>query len=94
MHSDLTSGLRLPAYTAFVVVVGTIDDPEEVVYLFKDDGYPDAISPISFTNLNDYITNGYYILARLYVDKVNQTSTLIYNNPNRDSPRLDFHTLA
>ena len=94
MHSDLTSGLRLPAYTAFAVVQGTIDSPEEVVYLYKDDSEPDGVTATSFTSLADFQNNGYYIVARLYIDNVNNTSYLIYNNPNKGTARLDFHTNA
>ena len=92
MHSDLTSGLRLPAYTAFAVVQGTIDDPEEVVYLFRDESENQAVASIGYTNLTDFLNNGYFIVARLYVDKVNNTSYLVYNNPNKDTSRIDFHT--
>ena len=94
MHSDLTSGLRLPPYTAFAVVTGTIDDPEEVVYLFKDESEPAAVAQTPYTSVTDFENNGYYIVARLYVDKVNNTSYLIYNNPNKNTSRLDFHTSA
>ena len=81
----------MPPYTAFVVTVGTIDDPEVVQYFYEDYDTEDGELPAPFTSKADYLAAGFYHVATLHIDKVNNTSTLVYVNNSINSPRLNFH---
>lgn len=91
MYSDLISGFRLPSYDAFIVLTGTLDDPEKIAYFIRSYNTIDGEKDITLNTFNDFVNNGFTHLATLHVDKVNQTSVLIYVNPNKEGPFLNLH---
>lgn len=91
MYSDLISGLRLPSYDAFIVTQGTLEDPEKILYYIGNYSTVDGEQDLTLTTPTEFENAGYVHLATLHIDKVNETSVLIFVNPNKNSPLLDFH---
>ena len=91
MYSDLISGLRLPAYDAFIVLTGTLEDPEKIAYFIRSYNTVDGEKDITLNTFNDFVTNGFTHLATLHIDKTAETTVLVFVNPNKDGPFLNLH---
>ena len=90
-YSDNTVGFNLPPYTAFVVEVGTLDNPEKVKYFCGSYDTQDGELDTTLATATDYLNAGFIHVATLHVDTINNTTTLVYVNPNVQTSRLDIN---